>query len=246
VSDDRMMDRVRGLLAQAEHPNTSKEEAEAFTAKAADLMAKYGIDSAMVADRGEVRESVTQKRIDLLAPYAREKADLLSAVARNSGCRLVRHTWGRTMTHVTAFGFPADLERVEVLYTSLVLQATRDVLREEVPYWENTAAYRRTWLVGFAGAVGARLRAAAERARDEAESQRMASGETGRSVELVLADRSTLVTSALEEAFPKLTPGRVRELSGSGTASGYAAGRRADLGGPKVTGGGRRRIGGAR
>jgi hypothetical protein len=38
------LDRVRKLLAKAEDDAVTPEEAEALTAKAAELMARYGID----------------------------------------------------------------------------------------------------------------------------------------------------------------------------------------------------------
>lgn len=248
MSDTKIMDRVRALLAQAEHPNTSQAEAEAFTAKATELMAKYGIDQALVAARGEVRESVTTVKITLDAPYAREKASLLGAVARNGRCRIVQHSYGRSVTHATLFGFPSDLERVQVLYTSLLLQATRDVVRVEVPYYEQPAAFRRTWLVGFATAVNTRLSAAERRAAQEAEQARpAATGDGGtRSVALVLADRSQQVESAIADAYPKLRKATKRQLSGSGLREGYVAGNRADIGTTGVGSAARRRIGGAR
>jgi hypothetical protein len=43
-----ILDRVRKLLAKAEDEGCTPEEAEALTAKAADLMARYGIDRALL------------------------------------------------------------------------------------------------------------------------------------------------------------------------------------------------------
>jgi len=51
---ERLLDRVRKLLAQAEDDSVTPAEAQAFTGKAAELMAKYGIDRALLAaDRPE-------------------------------------------------------------------------------------------------------------------------------------------------------------------------------------------------
>src|SRR6202035_869120 len=44
-----LLDRVRKLLAKAEAEGVTPPEAEALTAKAAELMARYGIDRARVA-----------------------------------------------------------------------------------------------------------------------------------------------------------------------------------------------------
>ena len=43
-----LLDRVRKLLAKAEDEGCTPEEAEALTAKAAELMARYGIDRALL------------------------------------------------------------------------------------------------------------------------------------------------------------------------------------------------------
>jgi hypothetical protein len=228
---EKLMERVRALLAQAEHPNTGQGEAEAFTARAAQLMAKYGIDAALVAERGQVREQVSTVRIALDAPYTQEKASLLAAVARSGRCRVVLHSWGRQVSSVTVFGFPADLERVQVLYTSLLVQATRDLVRTST--FGNPAAYRRTWLLGFTQAVSARLTAVDQQAQADTHTT---SEQGGRSVALVLADRTARVDAELAAQF--------RILSGSGRREGYAAGRRADLGTTRIARTGRGQIGG--
>ncbi len=45
-SDNAQLERIRKLLAKAEARGVTPAEAEAFTAKAAELMARYGIDRA--------------------------------------------------------------------------------------------------------------------------------------------------------------------------------------------------------
>src|ERR1035437_7569358 len=49
TSNNTLLERVRKLLAKAESAGTTPPEAEALTAKAAELMAKYGIDRALLA-----------------------------------------------------------------------------------------------------------------------------------------------------------------------------------------------------
>ena len=44
-----LLERVRKLLAMAEGDGVTQAEAEAFTEKAAGLMARYGIDRALLA-----------------------------------------------------------------------------------------------------------------------------------------------------------------------------------------------------
>ena len=48
--DDKLA-RIRKLLAQAEDPAATTAEAEAFNAKAAELMARHGVDATLLAPR---------------------------------------------------------------------------------------------------------------------------------------------------------------------------------------------------
>src|ERR1700735_5279524 len=51
-ASDRLLDRVHKLLAKAEDESVTPPEAQALTAKAAGLMAKYGIDRGLRAAGG--------------------------------------------------------------------------------------------------------------------------------------------------------------------------------------------------
>jgi hypothetical protein len=132
-------------------------------------------------------------------------------------------------------GYQSDVERAELLYTSLLLQATTQLTRVR-PHRlsdESVAAYRRSWLYGFATAVYRRLLAAEQKA----EQSSTAAGEqaSGVSTALVLVDRKAQVEKTMTELFPNLRKGRGRSPTGTGAGAGYAAGQRADLDGTSVT-----------
>ena len=247
MSHDPLLARVRKLLAKAEDPACTPTEAEAFTAKAAELIAKYGVDQALLAGADPALDPVGDRVVTVVAPYARDKAGLLGAVAvalrcrvvflerrgtarvHKSGllaavaaplrCRVVHLTRpGLTQSHL--FGHAADLERVELLFTSLLVQAAHGLAATGVPDFDHPAAFRRSWLVGFTEAVRARL-TEADRAA--------AAGVPG--AELVLVDRTELVDRRRDQAYPNLVRLGPRRLAGSGRRLGYAAGRTADLGG---------------
>lgn len=241
--------KVRKLLAQAEDPACTAAEAEAFTAKAAQLVAAHGIDEALLAVADPSRDVVGDRVVDLDAPYAREKGTLGSEVARGVRCRAVLRQEPRvcergritTDSSLHVFGHQSDLRAFEVLFTSLLLQGTRDVSRARVPAFEAPAAFRRTWWLGFAGAVASRLRAAEREAAAEAEARFAA---RGTSAALVLADRADDAARAMREVYPIIGTGARRRLTGTGMADGWAAGRRADLGGTRVGRGTRGEIAG--
>jgi hypothetical protein len=162
--------------------------------------------------------------------------------------RRVRHVGPDATKQVSIhlFGYESDLLRVELLFTSLLLQATSRLTRTSAPPSESLAAYRRSWLAGFTGAVTHRLRLAEAQASRDAEAARTpdAAAGSGRSVELVLVDRSHAVADAMDAEYPHLTSARRRSLSGSGGRSGWAAGERADLGGRRFAGRSRGEIAG--
>ena len=233
---DQKLEVIRKLLAKAEKAATA-EEASAYNAKAAQLMARHGVDEAMLAATGAKQDALGERRIPLTDPYSQEKAQLVGLIGRALGCRAVRHPgYGRgQILAVTIFGYESDLQRTEVLFTSLLLQATREVVRQRPPAWtgESTAAFRRTWLTGFATEIYRRLTAAERAAADQHDA---APSMRGPSAALVLADRRSLVEKAFEERFTNLQKGRKRRLSGSGYGAGIAAGRRADVGGQRLGG----------
>lgn len=222
------LDTVRKLLAKADGAATP-EEAQAYTAKAVELMARHGIDDALLAAADPGRDEIGAQQIAMDDPYSAGKARLLAWVGSALHCRAVLHeAWGGKVASVTVFGFASDRGRVELLYTSLLLQAGSQLVRQRPSRpGESVAAYRRSWLHGFAVEVHNRLLAAEAGAVAE---RSPVQPPGGRSVALVLADRSRLVDRAYAEAFPRVGGARRSALSGSGFGAGAAAGQRADLG----------------
>ena len=241
--------RIRKLLARAERAGTPAE-AQACTDKAVELMARHGIDMALLAaaragrgrdrrhpgggGRSLQRGQGAAARVDGLGPAVPRRA------ARAPG----RAPPGRgRIGAVTVFGFASDRERVEVLFTSLLLQAQAQLVAQRPPHPdESVAAYRRSWLHGFAVRVHRRLVEAERRAEQRAGQGSADDPGVPGGAELVLADRRSRVEQAYAEAFPALGRGRPSVLSGSGFAAGAAAGDAADLGAGALRG---RRVFGA-
>jgi hypothetical protein len=239
--DDRMLERVRRLLSKAEGAATESER-DAYNAKAAELIARYGIEEALLSAKESTSPLPADRVVDLDAPYARDKASLLSAVAGPLGVRGVlcsARSAGGTRLSMHLFGMSSDLDRADVLYTSLLVQAAHGLaVARPADAYESVAAYRRSWMLGFAYTIQQRLVAAERAAAERAESARhhgSAQGASdGPSVSLVLADRAAIVDGAVAAAYPRLRTAPSRMLSGSGSAAGAAAARRADLGGQRL------------
>ncbi len=163
-ADERMLSRIRALLAKAESTEFA-EEAEALSARAQELMAKYSIDHALLAAETGQAEMPGGRRIAVDNPYEAPKATLLQIVAQANRCRVV---WSKDLGLVTVIGFPADLDAVELLFTSLLVQANTAMLRSggkrDGAGRSRTRAFRQSFLLSYAVRIGERLSEAADHA----------------------------------------------------------------------------------
>jgi len=224
--DPGVLHKVRSLLAKAES-TTFAEEAEALTAKAQALMDRHAIDRAVLAAASGAAGGPEGRTVVIEAPYARPKFQLLSELALANRCRAVLDTRSGVATVV---GFPEDQESVEVLFTSLLVQATRAMLQRGTDARARSRAYRQAFLLAYATRIGQRLRAAAEEAVAEA------SRAHGPSLVPVLQGREDAVDRHLAESFPRLRQMRVTASDPAGYAAGHAAAERARLHGGEVRG----------
>ncbi len=232
--DADLLDRVRKLLAKAEDEGCSPAEAEALTAKAAELMARYGIDRALLGALRPETDRPADRVFTLANPWGDVKRHLLAGLATALRCQCVQ-TRSDQGTRLHVFGYMSDLERADILFTSLLVQMARALAREAVPgYGGEARAWRRSWMLGYAAAVVARVRAAEETAVASAsEGADGAEGANGQSAALVLADRSLVVRRQVSAAYPRLRKTRVT-YSGGGYGDGYREGQKADIGSQKL------------
>jgi hypothetical protein len=223
--DPRMLEKVRALLAKAES-TTFPEEAEALSAKAQALMARHAIDEAMVGLAGGANHGPCAVRLPVDDPYARAKSVLLSVVAGANGSRAV---WSEGLGFSTVFGFESDLEFVEILYTSLLVQATAAMVaagsQVDRAGRSRTRSFRQSFLLAYATRIGHRLRAAEDAGRSDA------AADYGDAFLPVLADRRSAVDAARDAAFPGAVSRTVSVTNAAGWAAGSAAADLASLSG---------------
>lgn len=215
--DDRVLRKVRGLLAKAESTD-SEDEADALMAKAQELMTRHAI-SRSLAESAQPRGSrPAVRRMWLDAPYVDAKSMLLNAVAASNHCRCVYDKqWG----FVTLIGHDSELNTVELLGTSLLVQATRamtasgsQVTRSGV---SRTRSFRTSFLIAYASRIGERLREAAGRTEADVDT------EQGGTLLPVLAARDEAVDAETERLFPELVSRNVRISNAAGWYAGRAA-----------------------
>ncbi|MDX3115308.1 DUF2786 domain-containing protein [Streptomyces scabiei] len=202
-SPSRMLTRIRALLAKAEATGFP-QEAEALTAKAQELMARHSVDEALLDAQAPDPDAPGACRIGVEPPYEQAKAVLLDAVAGANHCRAV---WNEPFAFSTVVGFEADLETVELLYTSLLVQAQSAMAKAEAAQRaggrRRTKTFRQSFLAAYAHRIGARLGEIA------------AAAETSVNDDLlpVLATRAVAVTAATDRMFPQTVSTRLRGVT---------------------------------
>jgi len=148
-----LVERVRKLLDKAARTDNS-HEADAFAAKAAELVAQHRIDPERLASSASdpavlaVREVLVGR-----GAYARARLALLTAIGDAHDVRVVFQSRSEGTVAYCA-GHLTDLDVVEVMYTSLHQQAAAHMARLKRPTGSATQQFRRSFLFGFAERIG--------------------------------------------------------------------------------------------
>ncbi|MDA4133158.1 MAG: DUF2786 domain-containing protein [Thaumarchaeota archaeon] len=267
--------KVRALLTQAENPACTPEEAKSFSAKAAELMERYSFSLIELDACGKrIRDEIIHKVVFVDDPYSQAKQDLFFRICEANGVKHVagwrrakytdveqqdgtikrtvsRDAKGKILKGRTSqlTGFSSDVEKVELLFTSLLIQATNEVFAAEVPSWENTRSFRNSFFYGYSHTIGSRLAKVNREIRDE-EVVRFQE-EQGHDLLPVLASRKAQVDEASFDRYSRVNKNgkRVSTLRSTNTTysynGGYGSGSnaagRADLGNSRL--GGRKGLG---
>lgn len=176
----KWLDRVQALLNQAESTNFP-EEAEAFTEKAAEIMAKFAITEMMFDFNSDKPEEVEVRVYWVKAPYAKDRVNLMYSTAKAMGCNMyfipTRRDGHKTRTNsknhdleTRIVGFAGDIEKVVAMYESLVKQeavARAFALKNDPMMTYIRQGEKKIWnasfIRGFSAETGRRIRAAYNR-----------------------------------------------------------------------------------
>jgi hypothetical protein len=220
AGDGRVLARVRALLAKAESTEFP-EEAEALAAKAQELISRHAIDRAALTGSHDPI-AVVGRRIAVENPYPQAKSVLLGTVAAANRCQAVRSV---QFGFSTVFGTADDLAAVELLYTSLLAQATAAMLAAgATDRHRRLPSFRESFLAAYAVRVGERLQEATDAAVEDGVARH------GDQLLPVLARRSDAVDAAVAAAFPRLSSTPLRAANRAGWVAGLAAAEVARLG----------------
>ncbi|MFD0362377.1 DUF2786 domain-containing protein [Nocardia sp. GCM10030253] len=219
--DEKVLGRVRGLLAKAES-TSFPEEAETLSAKAQELMTKYALDRVLVDADTSVPDLPGARRIWLDTPYVEAKALLVEVVTRANRCRAI---FVAAWEFMTVVGDDNDLDAVELLTTSLLVQATRAMIatgnQSARSDESRSRAFRKAFLTAYATRIGERLAAANESTIAEA-------AEAARLLP-VLASHQRTVDEAFDTLFPAVRGRSITIRSAEGWEAGLEAADRAQF-----------------
>jgi len=223
-SDDQaLLERVRKLFEKA-NATTNSHEADAFSRKAAELVARHRIDPTRLAsaDRGD---RVVMHELPLgRGAYVRARLALLTTVGDHHDVRVVFRTTPVGMLAYLA-GFASDVEVVELLYHSLHQQAASQMAGISRGTGPATQRFRRSFLMGFANRIGDLLDSTDRAARR---------GRTPAAVEstaIALRERAEQVDDYVTSAFGKVrSAAPATPAQASGWRAGVSAAERADVG----------------
>ncbi len=246
ASEDRLVERVGKLLAQAEGTD-NEHEAAAFVERAQQLATEHAID----LERARARQR-DRHRSSAAEPLVQERLDVGMRGRRGNRHRVLLYlaiahvndvlvNIGSDSTFVLGFGHRTDLEVVERLWASLAVQMGAAAQRR-LDAGEHRAqrvaalSWRLSFYDGFIASVGERLHEARRRALLAVASD---AGGTGPSAELVLRAKGARVrdfyatASQARGSWRGTFTGR-SFVSGDAQQAGRADGARADLGQDRI------------
>jgi len=223
--DAKVLGRIRGLLAKAES-TSYPEEAEALSAKAQELMTKYALDRVLIEADSAMPELPATRRIWLDTPYVDAKALLVDVVTKANRCRAI---FSSAFGFMTVVGDETDLAAVELLTTSLLVQATRAMIasgnQPQRSADARSRSFRKSFLLAYATRIGERL--------EEANATTIAESPDQERLLPVLASRQLAVDEAFDTLFPTIRNRGIAIRNGNGWDAGREAADRARLDGQR-------------
>jgi hypothetical protein len=177
-----------------------------------------------MGERSGRKPAACLRRLWIDDPYVDAKGNLVHVVAAANRCRSVLSSG---LGLVTVAGHDDDLDTVEILFTSLLVQATSQMTaagcRIDSRGRSRTRSFRQSFLVAFASRIGQRLHDAKQA------SESAAADRYGRALVPVLVSREAAADEAIEAIFPELLTRRTAASDHEGWVAGTVAADLASL-----------------
>lgn len=237
---EKWEEKLRALMAKAEDSATTEAERDVIVSRVTYLMAKFGIEEAMLKSRDAEPEVVTSIRIRIENPYCDQRIHLLDHIGRTFGCKSIilekPMRGGQKHAVLRMFGYDGDLQRSYLLFGSLIIQMFSGLAAASAgkPAHIHGRTFNNSFVTGYVDTLIDRVETAYRRAKEEVKAE-----STGNGMELVLASRFDSVKNAFKTEYPHTTMSNYNPSNRSyeGFSAGQSAGRRADIGQTGVAGG---------
>lgn len=229
MTEERYADKIAKLLRKAEGTD-NEDEARIFTAHAAALMMKHGIDQARVealmAPDDARREEIKTVAIRLTGSYRLALRRIAFCVVSGLGTCREFYVPHRKYDVFYVVGHASDVDAAMVLITSIGMQSSDALKRWWVTerHWYDTPREkfraRRQFLISFGDGVWDRLVRQREASMTKAEA-----AEPGTA--LAVVDRAAHLDAHMDEQHPDILAARPSRMIGDGNAmvAGLQAGR---------------------
>jgi hypothetical protein len=240
----RIKEKVRKLLTQAEDSGVTPEEAQTFAAKAAELLARHGLDIATVrAEKGQQPEGLSYYEFTVSGHgwHGKARASLVYSVAQAYGCAVC--TIGNKMDGkdrlVAMIGTASMIEALKILLPSIVVQAETSGAKATKAHMAQVGTtfakaadknierrnFLRSYLKGYGIGVADKITATRTAMTGEVK---------GKPGELVLVSEADRIKADFTKRFPKLSTTAADKVSVAGLVAGKRDGSTADTGQTKV------------
>ena len=219
-----LINKIKALFAKAE--STEHEaEAEAFTAKAQELLARHNLDRRSLGEDVDGHE-IIEIRVPLTQnAYMRARVLLLDAVSEPNGVFVAYQSKDRrlgTGAYAKMRGRADTVEMVHMLFTQIDGMVSSRAARITSDGVTDTRTLRRSYVMGFAATVRERLEAA--NAKVDAET------EEGTLLPMIASDL------ARSRAGVRTRTAKVAGIHAEAYANGQSDGHGADIGQTRVAG----------
>ncbi len=231
---EKLIARIRALLAKTEEAGCSEGEAMAAAAKAAELMDRYDLHEAAMLE--DAAESFEWQAIPMVAQWhAAVYEEMANAIGRFTGTvAAVKDIRGKRKRTIEFWGKRGDVEFARWLCSSLGSFVLRGLQSDEVRHWvgkgrqpsvRERTRYRRGYMLMAAGRIAQRL--------DAITAERVKAAPTGNLPAII--SKEAAARAALSEAGTVLDPpnkSRSIEIDASAVARGIARGNAATFNRP--------------
>ena len=211
--------RVQKLIAVAER-TTHPDESDAFSRKAAELIARYRLSAEALRPR-QPDEYVIHELVLGRGAYVRARFSLLSGVADAMGC-LATFLTGPSGTTAQISGPLREVEAVEVLFNSLHQQMASQASKQRRTTSAATQRFRRAFMFGFAERVSELLHDAHSVAAEQEDAQSL--------LPIMLEQRERVHRFAAEQLGPIRAAAAPAPVVANGASAGRQAASDADIG----------------